>query len=58
MYQRGAISLKKDFMSPRYQHVISLSQEDEEELNRIKEKGIKLVEIFRRGMKEVEKEDR
>ena len=43
-------------MKPRYQIVISLSEEDNRKLMELREDGYQIVEIFRLGMGEAEAE--
>jgi hypothetical protein len=43
-------------MKPRYQIVISLSDEDNKKLAELRESGYQIVEIFRLGMGEAEAE--
>ena len=38
-------------MKPRFQIVISLSEQDVKKLEELKAKGIKIIEIFRKGLK-------
>lgn len=43
-------------MKPRYQIVISLSEEDSEKLAGLRKEGYQIVEIFRLGLGEAEAE--
>ena len=43
-------------MKPRYQIVISLSEEDNKKLMELREDGYQIVEIFRLGLGEAEAE--
>jgi len=43
-------------MKPRYQIVISLSEEDSKKLAELREDGYQIVEIFRLGLGEAEAE--
>ncbi|HBA62142.1 MAG TPA: hypothetical protein DCZ92_15280 [Elusimicrobia bacterium] len=41
-------------MKPRYQIVISLSEEDNVQLTKLREEGYQIVDIFRLGLTEAE----
>ena len=41
-------------MKPRYQIVISLSEEDNKQLSKLREEGHQIVDIFRLGLAEAE----
>jgi hypothetical protein len=41
-------------MKPRYQIVISLSEDDNKQLSKLREEGFQIVDIFRLGLAEAE----
>jgi len=41
---------------PRYQRIISLNEEDQKKIDKLQAKGIKVVDIFRKGMESYCKE--
>lgn len=41
-------------MKPRYQIVISLSEDDNQQLTKLREEGYQIVDIFRLGLTEAE----
>jgi len=41
---------------PNYHHIISLSEEDEARLEKLQKEGIKIIDIFKKGLERLEKE--
>lgn len=45
-------------MKPRFSIVLSLNAEDKERLEKLKEKGHKIIDVFREGLKSLLKLDK
>ncbi len=43
-------------LQPRYQHIVSLNKKDEEALKKLIKKEVKIIDVFRAGIKTKEEE--